>query len=306
MASDRSKIQFSFLRYLLTAIFIFGLVIFGFTSSRAETTKTITIGFQPGGDAEVTKEAAVVLAEALQAALGVKVNVHLSKDYMGLVAAMKSKKVDFAFFSALTYVIAEKEAKAKVLLKTIWEGPFYHSGILVLDSSKIKKVKDLKGKSIAFVDPKSTSGYMYPMAHFLSQKMSEADFKKVVFSGSHANSVKMLEAGEVDAIAVFSDDTDGIKTAFAKYKTGSKKARGIWFSDPIPNDPFAVRQDLYESEPKLVHTVMFELIDVMEKLKDNAKIKSAFGGTSLMPATSKQYQPVRDLLKTEGLKIQIK
>lgn len=307
MIFQKTKNRYFSVRYLLTSIFIAFLILMGLTHARAASeTKSITIGFQPGGDAEVTKQAAVVVAEALQAAMGISVNVYLSKDYSGLISAMKAKKVDFAFFSALTYVLAEKEVKAKVLLKTIWEGPFYYSGLFVRDNSKIKTVKDLKGKTIAFVDPKSTSGYMYPMAHFLSQKMSEKDFKKVVYSGSHANSVKLLENGEVDVIAVFSDDTEGIKTAYAKYQTKKEKARGIWFSSPIPNDPFAVRQDLYESDPKLVHSVMFELIDVMEKLKDNSSVKSAFGGSSLMPATTKQYQPVRDLLATDGLKIQIK
>ena len=96
----------------------------------------------------------------------------------------------------------------------------------------------------------------------------EKDFKSTVFSGSHSNSVELLEEASVDAIAVFADDAKAIRNAWGKYaglkkstnKKNSKKAKVLWVSEPIPNDPFCVRKDFYEAYPKLTHSLMTAIL----------------------------------------------
>ena len=41
---------------------------------------------------------------------------------------------------------------------------FYHSQIIALKDSGIRRSTDLKGKTFAFVDPSSTSGHLFPKA----------------------------------------------------------------------------------------------------------------------------------------------
>lgn len=264
----------------------------------------ITIGFLPGGDVTETKNGAVAIAQALQDDLGISVNVFISKNYAGLAEAMKNKKIDFAFFTAMSYVVAEKEAGAKVLLKNVWVEPFYYSTILTKKKSPIKKVEDLKGRRVAFVDEKSTSGYLYPQAYLKKKKFDLGTLKDQKMSGSHSQSVDALDKGEVDAIAVFADDKEGKINAYQKYsktKNPDQEIRVLWTSEPIPNDPFCVRQDFYEKYPKLTHNLMFSLIDVVEKLKDKKEVQKLVGTKGFMPATSKQYDPVRDVVKEMGL-----
>ncbi len=265
---------------------------------------SITIGFLPGGDASDTKLGAVTIAQELQDELHIPIQVYLSKNYAGLAEAMKNKKVDFAFFTAMSYVVAEKETGAKVLLKKVWEEPFYYSVILTKKTSKIFKIEDLKGQRFGFVDDKSTSGYLYPKSYFKKKNIDVKTFKEVKMTGSHSNSVEALDQDEVDAIAVFSDDKQGKKNAYLKY---SKKQhpenqfRVIWASEPIPNDPFCVRQDFYEKYPKITHNLMFALIDAVEKLKDKREVQKTVGARGFMPATQKQYDPVREVVKELGL-----
>ncbi len=269
--------------------------------SEQGTPKEITIGFTPVGDKELLKRGAFVLAKKLQTDLNVPVNVFVPKSYSSLSNALKEKKVDFAFMTAASFVALENETKMQVLLKQAWASPFYYSVILVRKDSKIKKLDDLKGKTIAFVDKKSTSGFLYPQVMLKKRGWTDSQFKEVKFSGTHSVSVQMLEEKTVDAIAVFSDDKDALNSAWTKFAKGPKPeaTRVLWASEPIPNDPFCVRQDFYDKYPKLVHTLMFSLIDDIETLKENKDVVYSVGH-GFLPATSRQYDPVREMVKELG------
>jgi len=270
----------------------------------AETApKEITIGFLPGGNAEVIKKGSVEVAKALQEELGIRVNVYLSKNYTGLIEAMKAKKVDFAIFTSMAYVFAEKEAGAKVLLKKVWAEPFYYSAILTKKKSEFKKVEQITSARMGFVEEKSTSGYLYPQVLLKKKKIQP---KASQFSGSHFASVQLLDEGQVDVIAVFADDKKGLQNAYVKYSKVSdpaKQVRVLWVSDPIPNDPFCVRQDYYDQYPKLTHNLMFALIDVVDKLRSNKDVMETVGAQGFVPATQRQYDPVREMVKELGLQL---
>lgn len=273
------------------------LLIFCFTKTVASA-EALTIGLLPGGNPKATEKQSFKLAEKVQARLGRPVQIYMSKNYTGLIEALKNKKVDFAVLSAMTYVVAEKEVPIKVLLKKTWNNsPYYYSALISRSDSSIKKIGDLKHKKIAFVDEKSTSGYMYPEIYLRRQKVNDADFKNIRFSGSHAASIELLENGEVDAIAVFADDEKGKVGAWTHFARDKKfKPRLIWVSDPIPNDPIVVRQDFYDENTKLTHEVMYTLIDIQNQSQN--ELGDVLGTSDLMPATARQYEPVRDVYKT--------
>lgn len=263
----------------------------------ADTAK-ITVGVLPGGNPQAIEKESFTLAEKMQDRLGRAVQIYISKDYAGMIEAIKARKVDLAVLSSMTYVMAEDQANLKVLLKKTWSnGPFYYSAILARNGSGIKSVKGLKGKKVAFVDEKSTSGYLYPQVYLKKQGLSDASFKSVTFSGNHAASVEMLEKGQVDAIAVFADDEKGrinAWTRFAKAKSGGVKA--LWVSEPIPNDPIVVRQDFYDRDAKLTHEIMYTLIEIQSEAGQS--LSEVLGSSDLMPATARQYDPVREMVKT--------
>ncbi|AHZ86913.1 alkylphosphonate ABC transporter [Bdellovibrio bacteriovorus] len=265
---------------------------------------SITIGVIPGGNPENLREQGLALAKELQAKLNIPVNIYVSKNYVGLIEAMKTKKVDFAFFSSSTYVFAEQQAQAKVLLKKVWHEPYYYSMIITPQRSGIKSLKALKGKKVAFVDDKSSSGYLYPQVALRKEGLSDTDFKEVVFTGNHQASIQFLEAKKVDAAAVFSDDEKGTQWAWEKFGTDKKaKYRILWKSAPIPNDPFCVRQDFYDAYPKTTHTLMFALIDALEQNRNKDTYSEILGSRDLMPATSKQYDPVREMVKALNIEL---
>jgi phosphonate transport system substrate-binding protein len=289
-------LKFSVTALLFLPVFLFAQV----------APKEITIGFIPGGERETLKKGAVLIAKELQSQLGLSVNVFISKDYGKLLEAIKQKRVDFAFLSANALVATEQQTPMKILLKKVWREPFYYSALIVPKSSKTSKVQELKGKKVAFVDPKSTSGYLYPLAMLKKHDWDHAFFGETKFSGSHAASVSMLEEKKVDAIFVFSDDKEGANSAWTKFVSHPRDKQNfkiLWVSEPIPSDPFCVRQDFYDQFPKLTHTIMMALIDAHEKLSKNKEVLDVIGEHGMIPATSKQYDPVREMVKE--LKLQV-
>lgn len=259
--------------------------------------KTITIGILPGGNPLAIEKESFLLAEKLQNKLGQPVQVYISKNYTGIIDALKTKKVDLAILSSMTYVMAEKETDVKVLLKKTWNnGAFYYSSIVSSANSGIKTIKDLKNKKIAFVDEKSTSGYLYPEVYLRKNSIEDKNFKSVVFSGNHAASIDLLESGKVDAVAVFADDEKATNGAWSRFAKSKKfKVHVLWVSAPIPNDPIVVRQEFYDQNPKLTHEIMYDLIELQSE--SNSLLSEILGTSDLMPATSRQYDPVREMVK---------
>jgi phosphonate transport system substrate-binding protein len=79
----------------------------------ADQPDEITIGVIPGGNLNEIKKQGIALAQELQEIIKIKTNIYISKDYNTLIEAMKEKKVDFAFLTALSFVYAEKTPKQK-------------------------------------------------------------------------------------------------------------------------------------------------------------------------------------------------
>lgn len=294
----------------MKTLFLGLLIVLGVSSGlAADSSETlpaqITIGVIPGGNPENLREQSLALAKELQSRLNVPVNIYISKKYEGLAEAMKTKKVDFAFFSSMTYVTSESQVKAKVLLKKVWEkAPYYYSMLIARKDTGIRTIEGLKGKKIAFVDEKSSSGYLYPQVVLQKKGLKSTDFKEVAFTGNHQASIDFLEAKKVDAAAVFSDDEKGLQSAWVKFGKTKAKYNILWTSNPIPNDPFCVRQDFYDQYPKITHTLMFTLIDLLQETTDKKQFAEILGTGDLLPATSKQYDPVREMVK--ALKIEAK
>lgn len=274
------------------------------TQKSEPTPSSITVGLIPSGNPERLREQGLALAKDLQERLNIPVNIYISKDYVGLIDAMKTKKIDFGFFSSLTFVFAEEQANAKVLLKVVWNEPYYYSAIVTTKASGIKTLKELRNKRIAFVDEKSSSGYLYPQVALRKVGISDKEMKQVVFSGNHQASMNQLDLGKVDAAAVFSDDEKGKVGAWTQFGAHKKEHyKVIWQSAPIPNDPFCVRQDFYEKYPKTTHTLMFSLIEIIGEAKKKGTYSEFLGSRDLMPATSKQYDPVREMVKALNIEL---
>ena len=147
------------------------------------------------------------VVEYLEQALDREVRAFVATDYAGVVEALRNKTADVGFMGPLQYIMAHTHAGALPLLGEIYNGKAtYVSRIFVRKDSGISNLADLRGKSIAFVDPISSSGYMYPLNIFrdagLLEGPPESFFGRVYFAGGDEQSIRAVYHGFVDAAGI--------------------------------------------------------------------------------------------------------
>lgn len=176
------------------------------TSPVRERPKRLRFAVTPFADDDTLRREYSPMAEYLSRTLGLPVDLEIAASYGGVVAQIVAGQVHLAVLSPLVYVEAKAASPSLVVLATpIAEGaPSYASYIVALASSGITDLEHLRGKRLAFVDPFSTSGYVYPMAMLREHGLEPETFlKSYVFAGNHTRVVELVLAGEVDAGATY-------------------------------------------------------------------------------------------------------
>jgi phosphonate transport system substrate-binding protein len=191
----------------------------------------------------------------LGAALGIRVTEVNAADYNAVVEAMRTGHADIASFGPVTYVQAVERAGVEAMVVV---APFgdkrqagYTSKIIVKAGSPVKTLRDLRGKTFAFVDPASTSGNYVPTLELMNAfGMTNEDFhtngrffSSVSFSGRHQNGLQAVINGDIDAAPVASDILEG-ELAAGRVKESDYTV--IHQSPLIPNAPISIRKDLPE------------------------------------------------------------
>ncbi|HDA0394082.1 TPA: phosphate/phosphite/phosphonate ABC transporter substrate-binding protein [Staphylococcus aureus] len=216
--------------------------------------KELTVQFVPSQNAGTLEAKAKPLEKLLSKELGIPVKVSVSTNYNTIVEAMKSKKVDVGFLPPTAYTLAHDQKAADLLLQAQRFGvkedgsaskelvDSYKSEILVKKDSKIKSLKDLKGKKIALQDVTSTSGYTFPLAMLKNEAgINATKDMKIVNVKGHDQAVISLLNGDVDAATVFNDARNTVKK---DQPNVFKDTRILKLTQAIPNDTISVRPDM--------------------------------------------------------------
>jgi phosphonate transport system substrate-binding protein len=125
----------------------------------AKTPKVLRVGFVPSEDAAQVMQNAQPVVEILRKELGMEIQPFVATDYTGVVEALRANKLDVAFLTPASYVLAKNETNVKVVLKSERKGiPSYYAAIITRTDSGIKTLEDLRGKTFAFGDSLSTTG----------------------------------------------------------------------------------------------------------------------------------------------------
>ncbi len=264
--------------------------------------KLITIGFNPAENADVIETNGKLFSEYYKKATGLDVKTFIATDYTALIEALRSGRIDFAFLPPFSLVKAEEIANAQVLMKSVRKGQaFFYSGIIVRSDKGFNKIEDLKGKNIAWVDPASSSGFIVPKASLITKKKIDPDtfFGRQVYAGSHDALVLAVLNGTVDAGATFVNDKAGTDGAWTQFLKGdeAKKIKMIYLTDPIPGDTMATTKKFATEHKDIVDKTVKILAGMGKNDEGKAILKALYRIDSMIVATSKEYQPLRDAAK---------
>lgn len=213
-----------------------------------------------------------------------------SKSYDDVIGKMRDGTADIGYVGPFAYVNAQDGFGVQLICRTLSRKSveFYHSMIVVRKDSGIDSLEDLRGKSFSFTDPKSTSGYLFPMAQLKKTGISKEDFSKVSFLKRHANSLLAVYKGHVDAGATSYTAVDKVDINMGEIKI-------IWKSEPIYRGPWIAGKNLSSGKFKKIQKAMLKI--GAPGIPENELIFDELTTKGFIPGKDSDYDNVRDVIK---------
>jgi phosphonate transport system substrate-binding protein len=221
---------------------------------------TITIGAVPSENATALMASLAPIQQLIKDKLGIDAKVFSGTSYSALIEAQKSGKVDLVEYGPFSFYIAQNQGVKLQNLGIVTnaansDGGYYSLGETASKNKNIKSIKDFAGKKTCFVDPASTSGYLYPSYGLLQAGINPTTGVTPVFAGGHDSSVLSIAKGTCQV--GFSEDS--MPPQLEKAGQLAKNAiKVVWKSPEIPGSPIAASTSLPKSlrtqlENVLVH-----------------------------------------------------
>jgi len=222
------------------------------------------IGILGGENASDRLRSNECLRARMEEQLGVETKLFAPADYNGVIEGLLGGSIDLAWLGASGYAkvfLTDPEAVQPVLVKINTDGSYgYYSVGFTRTDSGIENLADMEGKTFAFGDPNSTSGYLIPSIEIPQAgediTMEPGDyFGDVVFSGGHEQTIVGVYNGDYDAGVTWADglgawedgyNSGALRKAVDAGLVDMTELRQIWQSKVIPEGPIVVRKDLPE------------------------------------------------------------
>ncbi|GAB3838724.1 phosphate/phosphite/phosphonate ABC transporter substrate-binding protein [Kribbella italica] len=215
---------------------------------------TLVLGAIPAESSTDLQASYDPVIKLLEQETGAKVELSQATDYAGVVEGMISGKVDLAFLGPFAYVIATGNGAKIQPLGAVTAAKGQPSGyrsyaLAKAGNDKIGTLSDFKGKTVCFVDPGSTSGFLYPSAGLIeagviasSQEKDLTAGLKPVYAGGHDASALAVKNGGCEAGFAMQSMVDTTLPGKGELTKGELKT--VWTSPTIAGSLFVARQDL--------------------------------------------------------------
>ena len=280
-------------------------------TAHAQEIKEFNIGILGGENAQDRMTSNECYRAAIEKELGVPVKLFTPADYDGVIQGLLGGTLDMAWLGASAYAkIYMTDAKAvevELTKQNLNDSTGYYSIAFARKDSGITSMEDTKGKSFAFAEPNSTSGYLVPAAE-LTAKYGPLDkfFSEVKMSGGHEQTIVGVNNGDFAAGVSWAD---GVGNWEDGYSSGAfRKAADaglvdmnnlveLWRSSLIPEGPMVVRAalpaDVKEKVTKLT-------ADLWETDKACAYGVAAGDAKDFVPASHDMYLGIIEARKLSG------
>ncbi len=291
---------------LLSAMVAFGSFAAGCGGNSQEAEKkTFTIAYAPNESTTDSTDARSTLAKDLGKVINMDVKEIQASDYTAIIEALRTGKADMAYMGALAVAMGAERAGVTPIVMKAPDGDkaqaVYHSVFITQkNNSEINSIKDFKGKTIAFVDPDSTSGNLVPTSeimkafpdlHLTNEKIHTNGefFEAVSFSGKHQAGLQAVIKGDVDIVPI----SDQIMASEFKNGNADENAvKVVHSSAAIPAEAMVVSKTVNEDLKK---TLTKFLVEYNNKDYFDKVIKKA--DARFVECSMEDYQPIVELNK---------
>lgn len=238
----------------------------------------------------------------LKEKLGVEVEVFSAGNHDGVVQALAAGQIEFSWLGPSAYAAAWTETNGGVIpLFTSQQNDDsvgYYSVVATRCDAGYKTLDDLKGKTMAFADPDSASGYTVPYYNLHAQGyVPEEFFGAVPFSGSHESGIMGVVNGQFDAAATHwtNEKAGNIQRMVSKDMIKEGDVCVVWKSPLIMASPFTARASLpaglIEDMTKVMLAMPTDAPEVFKQVSGG----DASTSKAYVPVTHDQYQILIDM-----------
>lgn len=276
-----------------------------------EAIKEFNIGILGGENAQDRMTSNECYRAAIETALGVPVKLFTPADYDGVIQGMLGGTIDMAWLGASAYAkiyLTDPAAvEVKLTKQNLNESTGYYSIGFARKDAGIATIEDAKGKSFAFAEPNSTSGYLVPAAE-MTAKFGPLDayFSEVKMSGGHEQTIVGVNNGDFAAGVSWADGVGNWEDGYASGAFRKAADAGlvdmnnlveIWRSALIPEGPMVVRAALPADVKDKVTQIT---ADMWETDKACAYGVAAGDAKDFVPATHDMYLGIVEARKLSG------
>lgn len=244
---------------------------------------------------ELARKAAP-LVSYLSQKLGMKVEFTPVSDYAAAVETLVNRQVDMAWFGGFTFVQAQVRSGGKVLPLVQREEDAHFKSVFITAQPGILALADLKGKTLSFGAPSSTSGHLMPRNYLLEAKINpDTDLKRVAFSGAHDATIAAVAAGKVDAGALNISVWDKF---VADKKVDTSKVR-VFYTTPAYFDyNWSVHADM---PPALRTKLTQAFLDLNSGNPEGKALLELQRASRFIPTQAANYKGIEAAARSAGL-----
>jgi phosphonate transport system substrate-binding protein len=203
-------------------------------------------------------------------------------------------KNEVCFVCSLPYVTFERQGldlavpvAAPVLEGARYGGrPIYFSDVIVHRDSPFQSFLDLRGRSWAFNEPLSHSGYGITRYHLVTLGETKGFFGEVVEAGFHQEAIRMVARGDVDGSAI---DSQVLALEFRDHPELSEQVRIVEALGPSTIQPVAVSRRVPEG-------LREEIRDVLVTMAEDPGLRERLGVGLIdrfVPVGAASYDDIR-------------
>ncbi|HSD64463.1 MAG TPA: phosphate/phosphite/phosphonate ABC transporter substrate-binding protein [Ignavibacteriaceae bacterium] len=268
----------------------------------------IKLYFTPSVDAKRITTNAKELTDFLEKETGYFFTTAVPASFVAVVEAFGTKKADIASINTFSYLMAHAKYGAEARLRIVRDNDetSYSGQFITRYDSGIDSLPDINGKSFAYVDPSSTSGYILPKAMLDKKGIRPSE---TVFAMRHDNVVTMVYQGQVAAGATYYAPPDPVthKILDARMRVEKqfpdieKKVKIIGFTQRIPNDPWVFRKDMDE---RMKEKVINALLKYVATPRGGKSMYDIYDIRGLIPTKDSDYDGLRKLLEEQNIKFE--
>lgn len=281
---------------LVLAVSIVGFALAGGRGEAAadQPIESLVLGMVPSREMSRMIESIDPLTDLLEAELGIPVQGTVLTSFTGVIEAMGTGRVDIGIFGPFALVLGEQQHGLEIILNSIRRGAdHYLAQFVVRNDSGIETVADLRGKTMAFVDPASASGFLFPYVYLLNNGIDpDTDLADYIFAGAHDAAVSAVMTGDVDVAVSFDDARLELTTEFP---TIMEETQILTYTDEIPNDGIAVRPGL---PAELKAAIADAFVAIGETPEGRELLDTLYNVTGYVHADSERYAVVRQTFET--------